>query len=244
MKILGHRGASADFAENTLPAFLGAIAQGADGVELDTMRCKSGELVVCHDEVLGRLAGVDLAVADADWAALSRLDVGTPLGFPQARMPLLEEVLEALPKSSWVNVELKCDLPDDRGLSAEAARLFKRRGEGPRISVSSFNPGCLLRFAAVAPDYERGLLLDPDRPLEPQLPWLDTAAKGAVHPHFSQCSLEAVTDWKRRGFKVVVWTVDDAMVAQRLAGMGVEAVITNIPAKLRSGLGSRVSGLA
>jgi glycerophosphoryl diester phosphodiesterase len=236
MKILGHRGASADHPENTLPAFRGALAQGADGVELDVMRCKSGELVVCHDEVLGRLAGVPVVVAEAAWAELSALDVGTPLGFPAARLPQLDEVLAAVPADKWVNVELKCDGPDDRGLSAEVARLLKRRGEGPRVTVSSFNPGCLLRFGAVAPDFERGLLLDPDLPLAPQLGWLDTAAKGAVHPHHSQCTPDAVAEWKRRGFKVVVWTVDDPAVARRLGALGVAAVITNVPARLRAAL--------
>jgi glycerophosphoryl diester phosphodiesterase len=236
MKILGHRGASADHPENTLSAFAGAVSQGADGVELDVMRCKSGELVVCHDEVLDRLAGVPVEVAEARYLELSQLDVGTPLGFSPERIPRLDEVLEALPAHLWVNVELKCDVADDRGLSAETARLLKRRGEGPRVTVSSFNFDCLLRFGAVAPDYERGLLLDPGRMLEPQLTWLDTAAKGAIHPHFSQCTPEGVAGWKKRGFKVVVWTVDDAAEARRLKGLGVDAVITNIPAKLRGAL--------
>lgn len=239
MKILGHRGASADHPENTLPAFRGAVEQGADGVELDVMRCQSGELLVCHDEVLGRLAGVPVVVADASWAELMRLDVGTPLGFPPARLPVLEEVLDAVPEPLWVNVELKCDAADDRGLSVEVARLLQRRGEGPRVTVSSFNAQCLLRFGAEAPEYERGLLLDPDLPAPPQLAFLDTAARGAVHPHFSQATPEAVAAWKARGLKVVVWTVDSVAEARRLEALGVEAVITNVPRRLRAGLAGR-----
>lgn len=236
MKILGHRGASRAHPENTLAAFAGAVAEGADGVELDVMRCKSGELVVCHDEVLGRLAGVPVAVADATWAELSRLDVGSPLGFRPARLPVLDEVLDAVPPPLWVNVELKCDAADDRGLAVEVARLLQRRREGPRVTVSSFNAQCLLRFAAAAPEYERGLLLDPDLPAPPQLAFLETAAKGAVHPHHSQATPEAVAGWKARGLKVVVWTVDDAVEARRLERLGVEAIITNVPGDLRAGL--------
>lgn len=238
MKILGHRGASHDFAENTLPAFLGALEQGADGVEFDVMRCRSGELVVCHDEILSRVAGVPLAVAETPWLRLSQLDVGSPLGFLPARLAQLSDVLDAVPPTHWVNVELKCDLADDGGLSAETGRLLKLRGEGPRVTVSSFNPGCLLRFAAIAPDFERGLLLDPDRDLGPQLSWLDTAAQHAVHPHHSHCTPKRVDDWKRRGFRVVVWTVDDAALAAALAAMGVDAVITNRPGALRAELAS------
>ena len=58
MLLLAHRGASADAPENTLTAFAEAARQGADGVELDVMLCASGELVVCHDEKLDRLAGL------------------------------------------------------------------------------------------------------------------------------------------------------------------------------------------
>jgi glycerophosphoryl diester phosphodiesterase len=237
IKILGHRGASADFPENTLPAFTGAVAQAADGVELDVMRCRSGELVVCHDEILGRLAGVPVVVADASYAELARLDVGTPIGFPSARIPLLDEVLDAVPRALWVNVELKCDAPDDRGLSVETARLLQRRQEGRRVTISSFNPDCLWRFAAAAPEYERGLLLDPDLPLMPQLSRLDTA-KGAVHPHHSQCTEPAVAGWKAQGLKVVVWTVDEPDLARRLIGLRVDALITNVPGRLRAALGA------
>src|SRR5215218_8651774 len=75
--ILAHRGASADFPENTLEAFMGAVAQGADGVELDVMRCSTGELVVCHDERLDRLAGRDWWVHATPWWKLKRADVGS-----------------------------------------------------------------------------------------------------------------------------------------------------------------------
>src|SRR5256885_17273180 len=116
MRILAHRGASADFPENTLEAFEGAVMQKADGVELDVMRCSSGELVVCHDEKLDRLAGLGWWVHATPWWKLQKADVGSCLGFKPARIPLLEEVFEALPERMLVNVELKCETADDRGL--------------------------------------------------------------------------------------------------------------------------------
>src|SRR3546814_21022365 len=53
MLVLAHRGASVAFAENTLAAFAGAIAMGADGVELDVRRTADMALAVHHDDVLG-----------------------------------------------------------------------------------------------------------------------------------------------------------------------------------------------
>src|SRR5512138_1617646 len=126
--VLGHRGASADAPENTLAAFRLALAQGADGVELDVWRCATGEVVVAHDEDARRVAGVDLRIRDAPLAALRALDVGAWKGdrFGGERIPLLAEVLEALP-GAVVNVELKAAGRDVR-LAAAVARVIAQAG--------------------------------------------------------------------------------------------------------------------
>lgn len=234
--IWGHRGASADRAENTLPAFLEAIRQGADGVELDAMVCGSGEVVVCHDEWLDRVAGAHVLVRQAPWAELRAYDVGTRLGFSSARIPLLDEVLDAVPPQATVNVELKCDSPDDGGLAlAVAGRLAERRLE-ERALVSSFNPGLLRAVAGAAPQLRRGLLLDPERPLEPQVAEIDSTSTWSVHPHWSHCTRERVAEWRGRGLRVVAWTVDRAELAAALEDCGVACCITNRPGALRAGL--------
>src|SRR5512145_1466819 len=114
--VFGHRGASAEAPENTLAAFRLAVERGADGVELDVWRCASGELVVAHDDDLRRVGGSPLVVRKAPLAALRAVDVGSWKGerFRGERVPLLDEVLEAVP-SGLVNVELKSarfTLPD------------------------------------------------------------------------------------------------------------------------------------
>ena len=234
MRILGHRGASADFPENTMEAFLGAIAQRADGVELDVMRCASGELVVCHDEWLDRLAGLHLEVLTAPWWKLKKIDVGSRLGFLPARIPLLDEVFDALPTSAAINVELKCDTTDDHGLSVAVGQKLTERRLGERGFVSSFNPLCLVRLAKAYPLLRRGLLLDPGRGWLPQaLLWLPVVARTSVHPHFSQVTPERVNRWHAQGLEVAVWTVDDVNEARRLRALGVEWLITNLPGELR-----------
>jgi glycerophosphoryl diester phosphodiesterase len=49
---IAHRGGADLWPENTLPAFEGAIASGADGAELDVHLSADGDLVVFHDETL------------------------------------------------------------------------------------------------------------------------------------------------------------------------------------------------
>lgn len=229
---------------------MGAMAQGADGVELDVMRCRTGELVVCHDEWLDRLAGEHVEVLTTGWSSLRRLDVGSALGFPKARLPLLDEVFDALPERAIVNVELKCETVDDHGLSVSVGELLSSRGLLDRVFVSSFNPLCLVRLAQQYPDIQRGFLLDPDRPWARQAWfWLPTVARTSVHPHWSQCTTARINRWHAQGWQVAAWTVDDAIEARRLRASGVEWVITNRPAGLiaelrGSGLQQRPSTLA
>ncbi len=237
MLLLAHRGASADAPENTLAAFQEAVAQGADGVELDAMVCGSGEVVVCHDEHLERLAGLPWDVRTTSWWKLKQADVGSRLGFAPARIPLLEEVLDALPSHFLINIELKCDHFDDGGLSQKVAEIVTRRELGERVVISSFNPLCLFRMAAAAPSLRRGFLIDPDKPWGPQAYLVNPLVSShSVHPYYGQCTPERVEDWHRRGLRVAVWTVDDAERARELERMGVSYLITNKPRALREAL--------
>lgn len=230
MLILAHRGASADFPENTLPAFEGAVRQGADGVEFDVMPCASGEWVVCHDETLHRLANVDWVVRDTPYSKLATARI---LG--KERIPLLKEVLEVLPRNFFINVELKCDTLTDDGLSVGVGEVLTRLGRAEQAVVSSFNPLNLLRLSRAYPALRRGYLLDPARShgLHARVV-APLVANHAIHPHESACTPKRVARWKSKGWRVITWTVDSAARAAELSAMGVDALITNRPGALRA----------
>ena len=238
MRILGHRGASSDAPENTLAAFQLALAQGADGVELDARLCGSGEVVVFHDERLERLTGARGRVADTAWAALARLEVRTgPAGSTPGRIPLLAEVLESLPRTAWVNVELKSEDWTGTRVAEAAGALLEAGAHQDHVVVSSFDPRCLLRLALSHPRLRRGLLLDPDRPqlLQRHLT-LPLLGRDAVHPEAGQLDEADVRRWHASGREVAVWTVDEPEVARRLRAWGVDSCITNCPGAIRAAL--------
>jgi glycerophosphoryl diester phosphodiesterase len=234
MRILGHRGASLDFPENTLEAIFGAVAQGADGVEFDVLRCASGELVVCHDELLTRVTGQPLKVSQTKWPVLQTLDVGSRLGFKPAKIPLLSEVYDSVPANFVMNLEMKCDAFDDAGLSVEVAHFLKHRRETERTIVSSFNPWCLIKLASAAPLLRTGLLIDPARNVPSQVDqWAPLVANFSVHPYFGQTTKNQLKNWQQQRRRVIVWTVDDLKTARQLEEWGVDDVITNRPGALR-----------
>jgi glycerophosphoryl diester phosphodiesterase len=232
--VLGHRGASADAPENTLAAFRLAMKQGADGVELDAWRCATGEVVVFHDEDARRIAGSPLRVKDATLAELRALDVGAHRGaaFRGERIPLLAEVLDALPRAV-VNVELKSS-GLDLGLAAEVARVIARARAEDRVIVSSFDYRLLGAFRAAAPHLPVGLLFEHGQAwrLEVALA-LTLMGAAAVHPERVLVTPARMAEWKARGLAVNVWTVDAPEDAERLVALGATALITNVPGRTR-----------
>src|SRR5580698_10405788 len=85
---IAHRGDPISATENTLTAFMSAIRQGADMVEIDLRRTRDGEIVVLHDPTLARLWGLDRKVVDLDLAAVRDLGQG------EVRIPSFHEVLD------------------------------------------------------------------------------------------------------------------------------------------------------
>lgn len=231
--IVAHRGASAVEPENSLPAFRRAVTDGADGVELDVLLCASGEVVVFHDDDLVRLGGRPQRIADLAWSELSTLRL-----LSGATIPTLEQALDAC-GSLLVNVELKASGVGARGLRELADRvaaIVEAMGDtaGARILVSSFSPRAVWIWRQRAPGIKAALLCEQRSPLPWRrawaLPWLRPFA---VHPESTLCTPGAVARWRRRGYRVNSWTVDDGAELKRLAALGVDGIITNHPARSR-----------
>lgn len=225
--IIGHRGASAHETENTLAAFRRARRDGADGVELDVHLCRSGEVVVFHDDDLKRLAGRPERVAELALAALREARVG---GAP---IPTLDETLEEL-GPMIVNIELKCGRLPPRRLAPAVADRVRAHGLGPRALVSSFNPLALAHLRAAAPEVPRALLFYSKQSLPFRRAWPRAAlAPVALHPEHVLATAERVARWHVAGYAVNCWTVDDPDVMRRLDRAGVDGLITNDPGRTR-----------
>ncbi len=112
--VIGHRGASGSFPENTLLAFREAIREGADAVELDVRLSADGVPVVLHDATLDRTTDGRGPVAGMPLAALQELDAGSG-----ERIPALVDVLEEL-SGTPIIIEIK-----ERRAGASVARVIE-----------------------------------------------------------------------------------------------------------------------
>lgn len=228
--IYGHRGASADHPENSLEAFAGARGQGADGVELDVRLTRDGSLIVHHDA----------------WYRDRRTVWSTPAEERPPGVPLLDESLDAC-AGLRVNVEIKNspgDLGGEATWSVDAADavvelLVARRSAGSSddVIVSSFDAATLDRVRALDEHLETGLLVFDLRAD------LDAARRAADRGHNALHPWDPFVDGalldtcRSLGLALNTWTVDDDERIRSLAGLGVDGIITNVPATARRALG-------
>src|SRR5664279_5072772 len=98
--VFGHRGARAYAPMNTLPSFELALAQGADGIELDVRLTRDSEMIIMHDADIDSTTDRHGAVRDFTLAELQALDAGAWFNesFKGTRIPTLDQVFEAFGK--------------------------------------------------------------------------------------------------------------------------------------------------
>ncbi len=239
--VWAHRGASAHAPENTHTAFERAIADGADGVELDVRDAACGTVVVAHDPTLDRVAGRPGTVSELTAEALGHVpvsSVGSPTEVPG--FPTLDAAVDQITGAGLrLNIELKGDVPDRVRLARRVATLLQRRSAVERgmILVSSFRPELLTAVRAFGAGVPIAFLFDAENTgaLRAAALWRAIRADG-VHPQHRLATREAIEAWKRAGLFVTAWTVDDENRLMILARDGVDGVITNDPARARRAL--------
>lgn len=235
--LYAHRGSCRRAPENSLRAFELALAEGADGIELDVRLSRNGAVVVCHDPTFERVADNALVVADATVEELRAVDLGDG-----ERPALLDEVLDFCAGTGLrLNVELKGDL-DRAGLVAAIVGPLMRRADFP-LFVSSFHPGMLvgLRRAGVARPC--AFLFDAEHTGRARAAVLNRLLPSdGVHPHHPLATAPAVRRWRARGRFINAWTADDDDDVRRLAAAGVDGIITNDVVAARSALEWQRSG--
>lgn len=223
--VIAHRGASAAFAENTLAAFEGARAMGADGVELDVRRTRDGMGLVHHDAALadGRLL-VDLHAADVP-----------------DQVPHLGPALDAC-AGIMVNVEIK-NVPIDPDFDAAqtmadlVVRTVSTAGRIDDVVVSSFGLGAIDRVHELEPRLRTAwLVVDRGDPAD-LIARAAAAGHHGIHPIAPMADAAFVERAHGAGLFVNVWTVDDPDAIRRLADLGVDGVVTNVPDVALAALG-------
>ncbi|MBK5305604.1 MAG: glycerophosphodiester phosphodiesterase [Frankiaceae bacterium] len=231
MEILGHRGRPGpDTPENTLASVAAALAEGADGVEVDVRLTADGVAVCMHDAGLQRVAGVARGVRSLTLAELMSIRVGGH------SVPTVAEVLRVLGGRGRLVLDLKPEQRPRALLSAVGESLAAAELPLPLVVLSSFDGAVLDACAAMAPCLERAVILTGAEPTSQVLAQAASRGDAALHVPartvFGAPDLVAAAH--RHGLAVRVWTVNRAVDARLLRLLEVDALITDVPGELRA----------
>ena len=262
VQVVAHRGSSGAHPEHTTAAYAAAIAEGADALECDVRLTRDGVLVCVHDRrvdrtsdgrgVVSTLELAELAELDfASWKARDQLESDgdddeeavdtTDAGQVLTLERLLRLALDHSDRPHPVQLHIEAKHPTRYGGLVERSLvdLLTRYGlaapatrEDSRVAVMSFASISLRRIHQLAPALPTVLLMDrvPLRFRDGTLPpRVHTAGPSLAilkaHPGY-------VARLHAAGHRVHVWTVDESADVDHVLSLGVDAVISNEPARV------------
>lgn len=260
-EVVAHRGSSEDRPEHTLAAYRRAIDIGADALECDVRLTADGHLVCVHDRKVDRTSNGRGLVSTLELTQLEGLDWGSwkklagqhPDGpgdetpdveflDDRSRLLTLRRLLQTVADSGPdVQLAIETKHPTRYGGLVErqlVALLHEFGWAAPppggtgRVRVMSFSVLALRRMRQLAPRLPLVLLMD-----RMALTYRDGDLPRGVgiaglglhvlrqHPGFAERI-------RARGHAVHVWTVDEPDDVEFCLATGVDAIITNRPARV------------
>ena len=226
MRIYAHRGASGEFAEGSQAAYLAAIEQGCDGFECDVRLTKDKQIICYHDKDAKRLSNLDLKIADTNYDQLKK-----------SINPLrLEQLLDLAIKSKKdLVIESKHPVPTGGEIERAVHKLLKNKNKeinqsGIKIFLISFSFLATLRNKKSL--YKSGYLVS-----KKILARFNPTDLIAANIEIIRSDHSFVLNQMRKGKQVMVWTVNNEDDLKLCQDLGVRAVITDYPARVRKILG-------
>jgi glycerophosphoryl diester phosphodiesterase len=258
-----HQGGAWESPSSTLHAIRGALKAGATGIELDVHATADGELVVCHDGTVDRTTSQSGTIASFTLEQLRSMDFSywwipgadvTP-GRPAADYPFrgrapadrsygiatLREVLEEFP-GVVLNLDIKQTAPVVTPYEESLAILLAEFGRTNDVIVASFLDSATETFRRFAPQVptSAGTVATAEawRSVQTGEPMPEIPAVAYQVPE-RQGDLVVVDERfvaaaHAAGKAVHVWTVNDTESMERLLGLGVDGIISDVPTTLCS----------
>ena len=222
VEVTAHRGYSAAYPENTIPAFKGAIQVGADWAELDVQQTADGEVIVMHDSNLKRTTGLDKEVWQVTWDEIKDLDNGSWFDkkYQTVRIPTLEEVLKVCRGKIHLNIEIKPS-GHDKDLEEQVAKKYHMRDT---CVVSSLKYDSLRKIKEADDSIETAYITSVSYGNFTDLEYAD-----GYSVESTLLSKSFVNKEQKAGKQIYVWTVNSEERLEKVVGMGIDNVITDDP---------------
>jgi glycerophosphoryl diester phosphodiesterase len=253
--IHAHRGGPnlegvAAFGENSMSAFRNAAESGWV-VEMDLARTSDGVAVAMHDDTLDRTTDCDGKVDERTWAELAgcridRIGIGDPRqslspGDPRLEpIPDLGSIVDLLEETgATANMEVKNLGTGDFSFASEVYSQLAASGLPPgQVIVQNFIQGNLEQAPVLFPGVATSYLTLGFLPIDLVVDTAVAAGYDWVSPQWP-ITARFVARARAEGLRIAPWTIDDPADLLEAGRLGVDAVISNDPARAERLIGPR-----
>lgn len=224
---IGHRGACGYVAENTIESIDKAIELGVDGIEIDVFKCKSGELVLFHDQTLSNLVGRPEKIEKLTLEELSECLINHKYS-----IPTLKKVLEKFTTPLFINIELK---GVDTAVSTSNMLnefISKEKWQESSFIISSFQWKELEKLREVNKTIAIGVLIDRKKTINDAIEFANAINAQAIHPYFTLLNKKNVKKIKNNNFKIFTWTVNNKKDIEYIRMLNIDGIISSYPDRI------------
>lgn len=237
----GHRGASAEFPENTLKSFAQAIKDGSEGIESDVHITADDVIVMFHDTTLDRTTDGRGLIASYKYYGEGGLEHVRTKKEPVQQIPTFEQLCALLMEQGNRHVKLNIDIKPNN----DADRLFRIMATivqkfpeyetqlAPRLILGLWHPSFIAPAKKHVPALRRAHIGASPADAR-RFFWKDCDAFSMFFPSLvGKQGQQFIRDAQAANKDVMVWTVnrlDEMVVASQ---WGVKAILTDHTAELR-----------
>jgi len=230
--IIAHRGESLDAPENTFASINLAWQRDADAVEIDVQLTKDQKIVLIHDKTTLRTGGKYKRITANNYDELFKIDVGKfkDMKWKNERIPLLDKVIDAIPKNKILFVEIK----SDETIIKPFQNLIGQKIINPnQIKFIGFNINTMKLLKDTFPEIGVYWIVE----------WKDYKSKESLNETIRICKSakldgldvqarkyldkDVIHLVKNSGLRIYTWTVDDLERAKQLHFDGIDGITTN-----------------
>ncbi len=222
MLIIGHRGAMGYEVENSLSSIRKALEFGVEMIEIDVFKCKSGEIMVFHDDHLNRLANKDEFIEALNFSELKELQLSNG-----EQIPSLIEVMELTNGKAKLNIELKGINTAKTTFEIIASFVEEKKIELSDILISSFHWNELTIMRSLSNELRIGVLTE-IRPLK-AIRFAKKINAYSIHPRYNSLTKRKVRRIHRKGYLIFAYTVNSEKDITEMIELQIDGIFTNYP---------------
>ena len=226
--VVGHRGAMGHVLENTIESVQKAIELNVDGIEIDVLKSKTGELVVYHDPFLSRLSNSNAFIEQISLDSIKKIEL-----IGGYFIPTLKEIVDIIPEKIFLNIELKGQDTAFETNKIVINYLNTYNFPVSKFIISSFRWDELKKIRSFNKDIPIAILVDSLYKIDDAIKLAKQINAVALNPNKEFITKEIVNKIQSKNIKVYPYTINTPRNIRKMRSMGVDAIITDYPERIK-----------